>query len=52
VFKKGRVKEVLNLGVTLIKIVVMPLFGCICNAVWDVLCCCLDELFMLIGVLK
>ena len=46
--KKSRVKEILNLGVTLIKIAVMPLFGCIYNAVWDLLCCRLDELFMLI----
>ena len=45
-------KEILNIGVTLIEIVVIPLFGCVYNAIWDQLCCYLDELSMLIGDVK
>jgi len=46
------VKEIISLGVTLIKIVVMSIFGCIYNAVWDQLCGCLDELPLLVGDIK
>ena len=50
--KKSGVKEILNLGVTLIGTIVMPLFGYFYNVVWDQLCCCLDELFVLFDVVK
>ena len=45
-------KEIISLGVTLIKIVVMSIFGCIYNTVWDQLCGCLDELPLLVGDIK
>ena len=52
VLKKSIAKEILSLRVTLIKIVVMPLFGCIYNTIWEQICCCLDELSTLIGDVK
>ena len=42
-------EEILSLGVTLIDIVVMTLFGYVHNVVWDQLRGCLDVISLLVG---
>ena len=52
VLKKSRVEEIIKLTITLFKIVAIPFFCCIYNAVWNEICCSLDEFSMLIGDVK